>query len=128
MQRIGEISKLRSYHLSSGYFGDGIEILERHVDGKTVRVKWDWGDFKDTKSFPVDGSLINWVIGQDQALNECFLCLDEWVHKLTYLEKTKWYDGWSSPKEHKPSVKNVVSPGPYLLLLGPPRVIVPRSG
>jgi len=106
--------------LTIDYFGNDLEILERKVDGRKVRVRWDWGNFKSTEGFPVDDSLINWVIGQDQALNECFLCLDEWVHKLKWLEKTEWYESWSSPQSDKPSAKTVISPGPYLLLLGDP--------
>jgi hypothetical protein len=106
--------------LSIDYFGNDVEILERTVNGRKVRVKWDWGNFKSTEGFPVDDNLINWVIGQDQALNECFLCLDEWVHKLKWLEKTKWYESWSSPEKPKPSAKTAISPGPYLLLLGDP--------
>jgi Lon-like ATP-dependent protease len=101
-------------------FGEGIEIIEKCVDGKRVRVEWDWGKFKSTKGFPVDDNLINWVIGQEQALKESFLCLDEWVHKLKWLEKTKWYESWSDPNKPKPSAKTVISPGPYLLLLGDP--------
>ena len=104
----------------SSYFGDESEILERKIDGRNIRVKWDWASFKDTKGFPVDENLMNWVIGQDQALNECFLCLDELVHKLKYLEKAKWYESWSSPENPKPVAKTMISPGPYLLLLGDP--------
>lgn len=107
-------------NLLSNYFGDEVEIIERKVNGRNIRVKWDWANFKDTKGFPVDDNLINWVIGQDQALNECFLCLDELVHKLKYLEKTKWYESWSSPENPKPVAKTMISPGPYLMLLGDP--------
>jgi len=106
--------------LSVDYFGNDVEILERTINGRKVRVKWDWGKFKSTEGFPVDDNLINWVIGQDQALKECFLCLDEWVHKLKWLEKKKWYENWSSPEKLKPSAKTLISPGPYLLLLGDP--------
>jgi len=101
-------------------FGDEVEILERNVNGRKVRVKWDWGNFESTEGFPVDDNLINWVIGQEQALKECFLCLDEWVHKLKWLEETKWYESWSNPDKLKHSAKTVISPGPYLLLLGDP--------
>ena len=101
-------------------FGNDVEILERNVSGRTITVKWDWGEFKSTEGFPVDDNLINWVIGQEQALKECFLCLDEWVHKLKWLEKTKWYESWSDPNKPKPSSKASISPGPYLLLLGDP--------
>ena len=106
--------------LSSGYFGDEVEVLERNIDGRNIRVEWDWANFEDTQGFPIDGNLINWVIGQDQALDECFLCLDELVHKLKYLEKTKWYQNWSSPDNPKPVASTMISPGPYLLLLGDP--------
>jgi Lon-like ATP-dependent protease len=101
-------------------FGNDVEILERNVNSRKVRVEWNWGNFKSTESFPVDDNLINWVIGQEQALKECFLCLDEWVHKLKWLEETKWYESWSDPDKPKLSVKTVISPGPYLLLLGDP--------
>jgi len=101
-------------------FGNDVEILEKDVSGRTITVKWDWGEFKSTEGFPVDDNLINWVIGQEQALKECFLCLDEWVHKLKWLEETKWYESWSEPEKQKQSAKNVISPGPYLLLLGDP--------
>ena len=102
------------------YFGNDVERLERNVKGRKVRVKWDWANFKSTEGFPVDANLMNWVIGQEQALKECFLCLDEWVHKLKWLDKTKWYQSWSNPEKSKPSAKTVISPGPYLLLLGDP--------
>ena len=101
-------------------FGNDVESLEKLVNGRKSRVKWDWGNFKDTERFPVDDNLINWVIGQEQALKECFLCLDEWSHKLNWLEKAKWYEDWSSPEKIKPSAKSAISPGPYLLLLGDP--------
>jgi lon-related putative ATP-dependent protease len=106
--------------LSIDYFGDEVEILERKVNGRSVKVKWNWGQFKDTRDFPVDENLMNWVIGQEQALNECFLCLDEWVHKLKHLEKVKWYQRWSKAEDSKPATRTMVSPGPYLLLLGDP--------
>jgi Lon-like ATP-dependent protease len=106
--------------LPTDTFGNDIEILERNVKSRKVRVKWDWENFESTERFPVDENLINWVIGQGQALKECFLCLDEWVHKLKWLEKTKWYEEWSNPDNPKPSARTVISPGPYLLLLGDP--------
>ena len=106
--------------MTKDYFGKEVEIIERTVNGKKVRVKWDWANFKTTEGFPVDDNLINWVIGQEQALKECFLCLDEWCHKLKYLEKSKWYEKWSNPEKAKPQAKTVISPGPYLLLLGEP--------
>ena len=102
------------------HFGSDTEILERNVNGRKIRVKWDWGNFESTEGFPVDDNLINWAVGQEQALKECFLCLDEWVHKLKWLEETKWYENWSNPDKDKPAAKTVISPGPYLLLLGDP--------
>jgi Lon-like ATP-dependent protease len=106
--------------LSLNHFGEGIETLTRTVEGRTVKVRWNWGKFGTTEGYPVDESMINWVIGQDQALNEGFLCLNEWVHKLKYLEQTQWYASWSKVDQSKPSAKSVISPGPYLLLLGDP--------
>jgi Lon-like ATP-dependent protease len=106
--------------MSFDNFGEGIETLTRHVEGRTVKVRWSWDKFKTTEGFPVDDNMINWVIGQEQALNEGFLCLNEWVHKLKHLEQTKWYEQWNNPEHAKPSAKTVISPGPYLLLLGDP--------
>ncbi len=101
-------------------FGTGTETLEHSVQGRTVKIRWNWGKFETTEGFPVDDSMINWVIGQEQALNEGFLCLKEWVHKLKHLDQTQWYASWSKPDEQKPTAKTVISPGPYLLLLGDP--------
>jgi Lon-like ATP-dependent protease len=102
------------------YFGAETEALERTIKGKKIRVEWDWTSFKSTEGFPVDDNLLSWVIGQDRALQECFLCLDEWAHKLKMLEEQKWYDEWKDPDTPKPIVKTKLSPGPYLLLLGDP--------
>lgn len=106
--------------MSINYFGSGIETLNYQVQERNLSVKWNWGEFRTTKNFPVNESLLSQVIGQDQALNECFLCLHEWVHKLKTLEKTQWYQDWSDPTKDKPSAKTMISPGPYLLLLGDP--------
>lgn len=106
--------------MSFAYFGEGVETLTRSVEGRTVKVHWNWGKFKTTESFPVDESMINWVIGQEQALNEGFLCLNEWVHKLKHLEETQWYASWSNVDGQKPPANATISPGPYLLLLGDP--------
>jgi Lon-like ATP-dependent protease len=111
---------MKASYVSLTPFGDDVEILEKNVNGRRMNVEWSWANFKSTEGFPIDDNLINWVIGQEQALKECFLCLDEWVHKLQYLEKTKWYETWSSPNKDKDSAKTVISPGPYLLLLGDP--------
>ena len=101
-------------------FGTDVETIEKDVGGRRICVQWDWGNFKSTEGFPVDDNLINWAIGQDQALKECFLCLDEWVHKLKWLEKNKWYENWNSPNKTKSQPKTLISPGPYLMLLGDP--------
>lgn len=106
--------------LSLSPFGNDVETLERNVGGRKISVQWDWGGFRSTEGFPVDDNLINWAIGQDQALKECFLCLDEWVHKLKWLEKNKWYENWNAPKKPKSQSKMLISPGPYLMLLGDP--------
>ena len=106
--------------MSFDHFGVGTETLTRDVEGRTVKVRWNWGKFKTTEGFPVDDNMINWVIGQEQALSEGFLCLNEWVHKLKHLEQVHWYERWSNPAQPKPLTKNVISPGPYLLLLGDP--------
>ena len=106
--------------MSFDHFGEGVETLVRTVQGRTVKVQWNWGNFRTTEGFPVDESMINWVIGQEQALSECFLCLNEWVHKLKHLDQTQWYATWSKADKPKPSAKTVISPGPYLLLLGDP--------
>ncbi|MBN1245467.1 AAA family ATPase [Candidatus Bathyarchaeota archaeon] len=106
--------------MSFDHFGEGVETLTRTVQGRTVKVQWNWGKFSTTEGFPVDENMINWVIGQEQALSEGFLCLNEWVHKLKHLEETQWYASWSNADEAKPAAKTVISPGPYLLLLGDP--------
>jgi lon-related putative ATP-dependent protease len=106
--------------MPSDYFGKETETLQKIANGKKVRVKWDWANFESTKDYPVEDNLMSWVIGQDRALQECFLCLDEWAHKLKWLEKTKWYDEWKDPEKNKPAAKSKLSPGPYLLLLGDP--------
>jgi Lon-like ATP-dependent protease len=107
-------------HNQESYFGEETETLERVVNGKKVSVAWDWSKFLSTEGFPIDDNLITWVIGQDRALQECFLCLDEWAHKLKWLETQKWYEEWKEPSKSKPAVKTKLSPGPYLLLLGDP--------
>jgi lon-related putative ATP-dependent protease len=106
--------------LSLSPFGNDVETLERNIGGRKISLQWDWGGFRSTEGFPVDDNLINWAIGQDQALKECFLCLDEWVHKLKWLEKNKWYENWNGPNKPKSQSKMLISPGPYLMLLGDP--------
>lgn len=80
--------------------------------------KWDWKNFKNTQGFPISDQLIEWIIGQDQAIRECRLCIDEWVHKLTYLKKKKWWKAFEDPMGLKPQPKEWLPAGPFLLLLG----------
>jgi Lon-like ATP-dependent protease len=94
------------------YFGEETELIR----GK----KWNWKTFHSTEGYPVSENLLEWVIGQERALNECYLCLEEWVHKLKNLEKEGWYEAWKDPEKEKPSVTKTAPPGPYLLLLGDP--------
>jgi len=81
-------------------------------------VEWDWKNFKSTEGFPVSEDLLEWVIGQDKALEECYLCLDEWTHKLKWMQKEDWYKAWEDPNTEKPNAKKFIPAGPYLLLLG----------
>ena len=94
------------------YFGDDEEIIY----GK----EWNWKTFKLTKDYPVSSNLLEWVIGQERALKECYFCLEEWVHKLKSLKEEKWYEAWTDPDKEKPQITKTVPPGPYLLLLGDP--------
>jgi Lon-like ATP-dependent protease len=94
------------------YFGEDEEVIGDK--------KWNWKNFESTKDYPVSNNLLEWVIGQERALNECYLCLKEWVHKLKNLKEEKWYEAWTDPKKEKPLVTKTAPPGPYLLLLGDP--------
>jgi Lon-like ATP-dependent protease len=94
------------------YFGEDVEVIRDK--------KWDWKNFKTTEGFPVSENLLEWVIGQERALNECYLCLEEWVHKLKNLKEEKWYEAWKDPNKEKPQITKTAPPGPYLLLLGDP--------
>jgi lon-related putative ATP-dependent protease len=94
------------------YFGE---------DTETIRGReWNWKSFTSTEGYPVSPSLLDWVIGQERALNECYLCLEEWVHKLKTLEKGEWYDAWKEHEKEKPNATKGAPPGPYLFLLGDP--------
>ena len=94
------------------YFGEDEEVIHDK--------KWNWKTFESTKDYPVSSNLLNWVIGQERALNECYLCLEEWVHKLKNLKEEKWYEAWKDPNKEKPQITKTAPPGPYLLLLGDP--------
>jgi len=96
----------------TSYFGKGKEKIGEKI--------WDWKNFQNIKDFPVSEELLDWVIGQKQALAECYLCLDEWVHKLNWMEREKWFDIWTDPNSEKPTMKKLIPPGPYLMLMGDP--------
>lgn len=61
---------------------------------------------------------MDWIIGQDKALTECKLCLDEWVRKLTFLKEKKWWKDFENPTGLKPQPKEWLPAGPFLMLLG----------
>jgi Lon-like ATP-dependent protease len=94
------------------YFGSDKETIEGE--------EWDWKVFKSTKDYPIAKKLLSWVIGQDNVLKEVYLCLDEWLYKLKYLQKAKWYMPWLEAENEKPLISKTLTPGPYLLLLGEP--------
>lgn len=80
--------------------------------------KWDWENFKSTKNFPVSEELMDWIIGQERAITECKLCIDEWIAKLLYLKKKEWWKAFENPMGHKPQSKEMLPAGPFLLMLG----------
>lgn len=102
--------------------------------------KWDWENFQSTENYPVSPNLIDWVIGQEHAIEECKLCIDEWVNKLQWLNEKKWWKAFEiieKPKEAKlfghhlfwykgkemifnpkPMPKEMLPSGPFLLMLG----------
>lgn len=107
-----QVLKLKREKSTENYFGDESEVIR----GK----KWNWNTFKTTEDYPVSPNLLDWVIGQERALGECYLCLEEWVHKLKHLKKENWYEKWKDPNKEKPTSTKAAPPGPYLLLLGDP--------
>jgi len=80
--------------------------------------KWKWENFKSTKGFPIPDELLAWVIGQDKALEECRLCIDEWVQKLLHLKKKQWWKAFEDPEKDKPPPKEWLPSGPFLLMIG----------
>lgn len=80
--------------------------------------KWKWTDFKSTKNFPIPDELLDWVIGQDKALEECELCIDEWIQKLLDLKNKEWWRVFEDPEGDKPPPKEWLPSGPFLLMLG----------
>jgi len=57
------VLKLEEEKPAENYFGDDIEVIR----GK----KWNWKTFKTTEDYPVSPNLLDWVIGQERALDEC---------------------------------------------------------
>lgn len=102
--------------------------------------KWNWKDFKTTESFPISPNLIDWVIGQERAIRETKLCIDEWISKLNWLKKREWWKAfeikevrqevkffghhlfWLKRKKYifnpKSNAKEYLPSGPFLMLLG----------
>jgi len=92
------------------FFGE----TKQKIKGKI----WDWLNFKTTEGFPISDVLMDWVIGQDKALEECKLCIDEWVRKLLWLKRIKWWKGFENPEGEKSPPKDWLPAGPFLLLVG----------
>lgn len=107
--------------------------------------KWDWKHFKSTQGFPVSKKLIEWIVGQDKAIAETKLCIDEWIHKLKWLREKQWWKAFEpiertrkevaiklfGRKIHlfyyksrtfefgiKPQLKDTLPAGPFLALFG----------
>jgi lon-related putative ATP-dependent protease len=113
-------------------FGEDKEV----INGK----EWDWKNFDTTKDFPISPQLWDWVIGQEKAITECKLCIDEWVRKLLWLKERQWWKAfeiverrkevklfghhlfWLKKKDMifnpKPQAKEYLPSGPFLMLLG----------
>lgn len=92
--------------------------LPKVTEVTEVTKEWDWNNWTTTKGFPVSTELMDWVIGQDKAIEETKLCIDEWINKLQYLKEKKWWKDFEDPKAQKPLPKDWLPVGPYLLLLG----------
>lgn len=80
--------------------------------------RWNWERFQSTQGFPVSEELMDWIIGQERAITECKLCIDEWIAKLLYLKKKEWWKAFENPMGHKPQSKEMLPAGPFLLMLG----------
>lgn len=102
--------------------------------------KWDWENFPTTENYPVSPNLIDWIVGQERAIEECKLCIDEWTNKLGWLnekqwwkqfeviEKRKetklfghhimWHKGTTLEISPKSNPKDMLPAGPFLLMLG----------
>lgn len=93
--------------------------MKKNFFGKNTE-EWNWKDFNSTKGFPVSTNLLDWVVGQDEALTECKLCLDEWIQKLLHLKRKKWWKDFEDPYADKPPPSEWLPSGPFLLMLGDP--------
>lgn len=106
--------------------------------------EWKWKEFESTLGFPISKELLDWVIGQDRAIVECKLCVEEWIHKLKWLKERQWWKGFEIVEKQreasihfrghklhlfnfktkdlmfnpKPQPKDYLPAGPFLLLLG----------
>jgi Lon-like ATP-dependent protease len=94
------------------FFGKEKESIENTV--------WDWSAFRTTENFPVSKNLLDWVIGQEHALAETKLCIDEWIAKLLWLNKKEWWKVFEDPSKNKPQSREMLPAGPFLLLMGDP--------
>jgi Lon-like ATP-dependent protease len=80
--------------------------------------EWKWSSFESTEGFPVSSLLMDWVIGQDRAIEECKLCIDEWTHKLLWLKEKEWWKAFQDPYAKKPQAKDMIPAGPFVFLVG----------
>ena len=44
------------FHLGEDFFGNDVQVLERNVDGRKVKVEWDWARFNSTVSCPLQAA------------------------------------------------------------------------
>lgn len=80
--------------------------------------EWNWSSFENTAKFPISTNLLMWVVGQDRVMKEVRLALDEWIYKIQWLQKSRWYKPWLSIDTEKPLYDKTLTSGPHLLLLG----------
>lgn len=118
---------------------DNIKVKIKDFFGKSDD-KWKWETFETTKDFPVSSNLIDWIVGQEHAIKECKLCVDEWVDKLQWLKEKKWWKAFDVVETRreakifghhlfwfkknkmifnpKPPIREMLPAGPFLLMLG----------
>lgn len=99
---------------------------KRYFGSGTDQLGVDWSTFKDTSQVPVSEKLLDWVVGQDNVLEECYLFIDEWIRKMKRVisDRPTSKGGVSATLRSKGETlrppKRKIEPGPYLLLLGDP--------